>query len=201
MNRLAENDRILDELASRYVLFSCEGTAEGVVIERLASTGSLVVPTERIVKDPLTFKPFTRLRKAKDIEARFFMQDYAVGGSEGLLLARIVDSRNAQFSLSRIGKSVAMVRSFITAPEIEMLIVHAEGAYSDWLVCSRRNRQLKPSDYCKQHLGLADIKREAFLRGYWADEEKLVRAIRAYAKVQSGRHASELTLADLLARR
>ena len=50
-------------LDSRYVLMSCEGTAEAVIIGRLCELGALAVPTERIVDDPLFFTPYTRLRK------------------------------------------------------------------------------------------------------------------------------------------
>lgn len=107
---------IADELRSHYVLFSCEGTDEGVIIERLFESGKLAVPEQRVVKDSITFKPFTRLRKANEIEEKFFGQDYAVEGADGLLIARIVDGRNAQFTLSRVNRKIALVRSFITAP-------------------------------------------------------------------------------------
>lgn len=191
-------DNIADDLLSRYVLFSCEGTAEGVVIERLFESDKLIIAKERVVKDPITFKPYTRLRKAGDLEDRFFSQNYAVKGSEGLLLARIVDSRNAKFSLSRNGRDAAIVRSFITAPEIEMLVIHAEGAYDDWCRKARSNRQLTPSEYCVQHLGLREVKRGAFLQEYWSDGDKLVSAIRMHASKLGKRKSGELTLANLL---
>lgn len=102
---------VADELSSHYVLFSCEGTAEGVVVERLYESGDLVIPVERVVKDPLTFRPFTRLRRASDIEARFFGQNYSVDGAQGLMIARVVDSRSARFSLSRANSGSVLVRS------------------------------------------------------------------------------------------
>ncbi len=189
---------IVEDLLSRYVLFSCEGTAEGVVIQRLVDAEKLIVPNDRIVKDPITFKPFTRLRKSKDIEERFFGQNYAVEGSEGLLLARIVDSRSAKFSLSRMNRDVALVKSFITAPEIEMLVIHAEGAYEDWRRKSRLDRQLTPSGYCVQCLGLKEVKTGNFLHGYWNDPDKLTSAIHAYSSKLGKRKTDELTLANLL---
>lgn len=187
-----------ESLLSRYVLFSAEGASEGVVVERLHDSGRLIVPGDRVVKDPITFKPYTRLRKAGDIEDRFFAQNYAVEGAEGLLLARIVDSRNAKFSLSRANRDAALVMSFITAPEIEMLVIHAEGAYDDWRAKGRQDRQLKPSEYCIRHLGLKRVKSGDFLREYWEDADKLVSAIRAYASKLGKRKSEELTLADLL---
>lgn len=189
---------VSEELLSRYVLFSCEGTAEGVVIERLAETGKLIVPDGRIVKDPITFKPYTRLRKAADIEKRFFGANYEVDGAEGLLVARIVDSRSAKFALSRMNRDAALVRSFVTAREIEMLIIHAEGAYDDWIRKVKSDHQLKPSDYCAQALGFRGRKSEAFLREYWDDADKLVGAIRSYASKRGKRKSDELMLVDLL---
>ena len=189
---------VAEELCSRYVLFSCEGAAEGVVIERLFESGRLIVPEERVVIDPITYKPFTRLRKAANIEDRFFTQNYAVDGAEGLLLARVVDSRNAQFSLSRVNRDAVPVRTFVTAPEIEMLVIHAEGAYEDWCRVSRLNRHLKPSEYCTDNLGMREVKSGDFLRGYWDDAERLILAIQAYSSKRGKRKANELMLANLL---
>lgn len=191
-------DSVADELLTHYVLFCCEGTAEGVVIERLVDEGKLIVDTERIVKDPITFKPFTRARKARDIEARFFGQDFAVEGARGLLLARVVDSRRAKFVLSRVNRDSALVRTFITAPEIEMLVIHAENAYEDWLRKSRKDRQLMPSEYCIRHLGFNAVKSEEFLREYWNDVDRLTSAIRAYASKTGKRKTEELMLTHLL---
>ena len=38
-------------LTDRFVLFSCEGTAEGTVIQRLYDADLLVVPRRHVVKD------------------------------------------------------------------------------------------------------------------------------------------------------
>lgn len=189
---------VAKELSSRYVLFSCEGAAEGVVVERLFESGKLAIPEERVVLDPITYKPFTRLRKAADIENRFFAQNYNVDGAEGLLLARVVDSRNAKFSLSRINRDAALVRTFITAPEIEMLVIHAEGAYEGWCRANKSNRHLKPSEYCVEQLGMHEVKSAGFLREYWSDVEKLVLAIQGYAAKRGKRKTDELMLANLL---
>ena len=51
-------------LRSRFVLFSCEGTAEGAVMQRLYDEDALVVPRERVVVDPMMFTPYTRQRKS-----------------------------------------------------------------------------------------------------------------------------------------
>lgn len=192
------DNEIKHALLNRYVLFSVEGVAEGVIIERLYESGLLLVPKDRVVTDDQYIdRPYTRARKAADIAREYLGVNYAVNGSEGLLIARIVDSRAPSFSLPRGVRGAATVESFFTRPEIEMLVIHREGAYSDWLRESRRNRQLKPSQFCKGTLGLDKVKETELLKSYWSDADVLVRSIRAYAQA-CHRQKGEYVLADLL---
>ena len=187
------------ELRSRFVLFSFEGTAEQIIIERLFEDDLLCISRDRVVKDPMTFKPGTRSRKARDIEERFLGENYAVRGSEGLLVARIVDSRSARFRFSKRYEGTAVVRSFFTRPEIEMLAIIHEDAYGSWLNAVKRNHNLRPSDYFSQNLGLRGIKRAEVLRDYWSDGLELARCIREYSSKKGKSRGDELMLADLLA--
>lgn len=79
-------DEFQRELVEHDVLFSCEGTHESVIIEKLCESGRLIVPEERLVRD-MDGNPYTADRKAKDIERDFLGIDYP----HGLLLVRIVD--------------------------------------------------------------------------------------------------------------
>lgn len=185
-------------LSNRYVLFSVEGAAEGVIIERLVVDGSLIVPRSRIVPDANYYeRPYTRTRKASEIADQYFGVNYAVNGSEGLLIARIVDSRAAKFTLPRNARNAAVVFSFFTRPEIEMLAIFREGAYEEWLRAKRRNRNLRPSEFCKGELGLEKIKETTFLKKYWARGDELTESIREYAR-SCHRDKGENILADLL---
>ena len=78
-----------------------------------------------------------------------------------------------------------------------MLVIHAEGAYRDWGNATRRDRQLRPNEFCKQRLGLDKIKEKDFLEEYWGNGEKLVKAIKTHAET-SKRKNEELLLVDLL---
>ena len=190
-------DEIGQLLDSSFVLFSCEGAAEGVIVKKLFDAGVLRVSPERVVVDPVQYTPYTRLRKASDIAGRFFGTSYEGLGASGLLIARVVDSRAGKFTLPRAWRESAVVESFFTRPEIEMLAIHAEDAYERWLRASRRDRQLRPSEFCKGELGLARVKESAFLEEYW-DVDRLVAAINAYDARR--RHADEEhSLGDLLA--
>lgn len=192
------NSSVERALSSRYVLFSVEGSAEGVIIERLVEDDCLVISRNRIVPDANYYeRPYTRTRKASDIAAQYFGVNYAVNGSEGLLIARIVDSRAANFNLPRNVRNAAVVYSFFTRPEIEMLAIFREGAYKDWLRAKRRNKDLRPCEFCKGELGLEKIKETTFLKKYWAKGDELAKSIREYAR-NCHRDKGENILADLL---
>lgn len=187
-----------DILESRFVLFSVEGAAEGVIIERLIDDGLIVVPRDRIVCDALYVdRPHTRTRKAVDIVRDYFGVNYAVDGAEGLVIARIVDSKSPRFDIPRKQNNGTEVLSFYTRPEIEMLVIHCENAYGAWLKYKRRHKGVKPSDFCKSELGIIEVKQTDFLKKYWSDGSVLAQCIRAHAsKVQ--REQGDLLLADLL---
>ena len=160
------NSEVETLLKNRFVLFSCEGTAEGVVIQVLYDNDLLVVPGERVVKDEVLVKrPYTRTRSAAKIAEQYFSMDYGVDGAEGLTVARIIDSRSAKFEFPKRKQNGTKVLSFVTRPEIEMLVIHNEGAFSRWQSSSRKDRQLRPSDFCVRELHMADIKESNSLRG------------------------------------
>lgn len=194
-----ESDEWRDLLRKRFVLFSVEGTAEGEVIDSLIRHNALVVPHDRLVSDHNDpERLYTRTRKAKDIAARYFNANYCTDGAEGLTIVRITDTPTAKFDLPRGVRDLAAVLSFYMKPEIEMLAIHREGAYQEWLNASRKNRSLYPCEFCKRTLGLKDIKETRFLRAYWDDIDELVGAIEKYAR-NACRRADELMLIDLLA--
>lgn len=96
-----------DILSSCFVLFSCEGTAEGAVIQVLYDNDLLIVPRDRVVKDALIVdRPYTRKRKASEIANDYFSMNYETAGAEGLAVARIVDSGAPSLSFQSAGRTV-----------------------------------------------------------------------------------------------
>lgn len=184
-------------LRSSYVLFSCEGTAEAVCIERLVEMDVLVVPRQNIVDDPIYFTPYSRLRKADDLAERFLRTSFEGDGVSGLTICRVVDSRSAKFRLPRRFEGSCVVASLFTRPEIEMLVIHAMDAYDEWLRASRRDRQLKPSEFCKGYFGFSRVKERVFLKSFWETHD-LVAAIEEYDARRS-RSADGLSLGAILA--
>lgn len=192
------NNEAVHVLENRFVLFSCEGTAEGVIVQTLYDNDLLIVPQERVVKDVVMVnRPYTRKRKASEIADLYFAMDYEADGADGLAIARIVDSGSGKFEFPKRRQNGTEVLSFITRPEIEMLAIHNEDAFSLWQRLSRKNRQLRPSDFCRQELGLRDIKEKDFLERYWSNPCNLVASIRMHAE-KTKRGSGELLLVDLL---
>ena len=189
---------IKDELASHFVLMVCEGEAEEFVVLKLLEGDLLAVPREHLVCDPMTGKPLTRLRRARDIEQRFMNQDYTLDDNHELLVARILDRAGERFDLRRAYRSTVMVRDFVTHPEIEMLAIHKLGAISDWRKARDRQRGLKPSEFCRVNLGIANVKHKAFLETFWETPEDLAQTIRDCQPELRKTTRDELDLTDLL---
>ena len=66
------------------------------------------------------------------------------------------------------------VVNVITAPEIEMLIIHAEGAY-DQFKRSGKNQ----ANFCKTNLRMHDVKSYDFVKQYFSNPQLLVKAIKS----------------------
>lgn len=189
-------DEAIDELRMRNVLFSCEGTAECVVIEHLEEAGKLIVPACNIVHD-MDGNPCTSYRSAKDIQREFLGIDYP----NGLLIARIVDSNPGKLLLDRPYRLRDIkIYDFITRPEIEVLILVRENALDCFNKRPTSERQLSASDWCKQKLKMSEVKSRAFLEGYWNDADELVRCIREATSKLGGNKNDQLGLIDLLKR-
>lgn len=80
----------------------------------------------------------------------------------------------------------------ITAPEIEMLIIHSEGAYERF-----KRSGKKPSEFCKADLRMNNVKSYDFVKDYFSNPQTLVNAIKEYrrtANIPKG----EYSLSDLL---
>ncbi|MEE0318875.1 MAG: hypothetical protein U0I69_02940 [Collinsella sp.] len=96
-----------DILSSRFVLFSCEGTAEGVVIQVLYDNDLLIVPRERVVKDALIVdRPYTRKRKASEIANDYFSMNYETAGAEPIGIGRTRPEGIDNLSLMNSASSV-----------------------------------------------------------------------------------------------
>ena len=129
-----------------------------------------------------------RCREAKKFEEKYLRK----GFKDKISVIRILDSRGENFKLSKAYAGKVDVINVVTAPEIEMLIIHNENKYKEY----KKSRK-KPSDFCKEDLRMADVKSYRFVKSYFADPMVLVAAIKKHheiSKVPKG----EYTLLDLL---
>ena len=177
--------------AGYHPIISCEGTAEQVAVDILLEADALVFSEADVVD-------VTRLRKASDIQDNYLNLDYDwpvcivnLDYDWPVCIVRVLDSRKERFKLGNLYAGRFPVVSYVTHPEIEVLAIIREGSWRRW-----HGGRMKPSDFCKQELGMHEVKREGFLKSYW-DADSLTAAAREYkrlSKIPKG----ELCLADLI---
>lgn len=69
-----------------------------------------------------------------------------------------------------------------------------EGRYEDF----RKSRK-KPSEYCKSELGMRNVKSREFVRSYFLDADRLLKALRLYREYYGRtQDPSDIILYDLL---
>lgn len=167
-------------LSSLHPIISCEGTAEEVIVNKLVDSGNLIFPTDNVIA-------ITRKRRAADIQDEYLGYDY----DYPVCILRVLDSRKERFRLGPLYRNRFHVYNIFTHPEIEILCVIRENEWHQY-----QKSKKKPSDYCKQNLGLSKIKQRDFLKSYW-DDESIIKAAREYKRL-SNIKKGELCLADII---
>ena len=110
------------ELA-KYKACICEGSAEEAIIDILVDNDLLIFKREEMLEERVI-----RCRSAKRFEERYLRK----GFDEQISVIRILDSRREEFRLGKAYEQKIDVANVITAPEIEMLIIHVEGVYDQF---------------------------------------------------------------------
>lgn len=170
------------ELA-KYKACICEGSAEAAIIDILVDNDLLIFTREEMLNEEVI-----RCRNAKKFEERYLRKGFA----DQVSVIRILDSRREEFRLSKAYENKIDVINVITAPEIEMLIIHNEGEYEHF-----KRSGKKPSEFCKVNLRMHNVKSYEFVKDYFSDPQTLVGAIKEYrrtANIPNG----EYCLSDLL---
>ena len=114
------------------------------------------------------------------------------GFDDQVSVIRILDSRRKDFRLSKAYEHKVDVINVITAPEIEMLIIHSEGAYDKF-----KRSGKKPSEFCKTDLRMHDVKSYDFVKNYFSNPQTLISAIKEYRRTANF-PKGEYSLSDLL---
>jgi len=157
-------------LKDEYVICICEGAAEQAIIELLLDHNSLV-----FAHDNLVGREVTRKRKSSEIQSSFLNRAY----QRRVNILRILDSKKDSFKLPSLYAERYPVHNIYTRPEIEMLLIIAEGQVEKYL--QKDKTRYKPSSYCAEILFPGEhIKSREFIQDYFADINKLHNAIRLY---------------------
>lgn len=157
------------ELAN-YKACICEGSAENAIMDILLDYNLLIFNREEMIEEEVI-----RCREAKKFEEKYLRK----GFKDKISVIRILDSRGENFKLSKAYAGKVDVINVVTAPEIEMLIIHNENKYKEY----KKSRK-KPSDFCKKDLRMADVKSYRFVKSYFADPMVLVAAIKNIMRFQ-----------------
>lgn len=168
---------------AKYKACICEGSAESAIIDLLVDNDLLIFSREEMLDESVI-----RCRNAKRFEERYLRK----GFDDQISVIRILDSRREGFHLSKAYEHKIDVINVVTAPEIEMLIIHSEGAYDRF-----KRSGKKPSEFCKTDLHMHDVKSYDFVKKYFSNPQTLVNAIKEYqrtADIPKG----EYSLSDLL---
>ena len=163
-----------DLLTNKYIICSCEGTAEKTIIDLLIDNGKLVFNREDLVDGECTI-----LRKAALIADEFLHRDY----ERDVVILRILDNANETFKIPKLYHNVCFY-NIVTKPEIEYLHIIAFGLENNFRnACNRQKQKLKASSFCKSCLS-KNIKSETVIKALYANDiDKLVMAINRYHKI------------------
>ncbi|MBT1162975.1 hypothetical protein, partial [Bifidobacterium sp. SO1] len=156
-------------------LFCCEGTAERFILSTLIERDELIIPQSQIIRNR-TDGDWAVKRSHSEVN-EYLDVDY---GDKPLLIIRIVDSNSDNYKPPKGYEHKVEVKCLHTHPEIEMLVIIAEGLYGQY---TNKSKQLKPSLYCKNVLKYGQVKDWRWLERYWADPGKLEHAIAEYSRL------------------
>ena len=151
--------------SSNLIACICEGGAETAIMDILLDNDLLIFNREQMIDESVL--PRTSV---KEFERRYLRMAY----DQKILILRVIDSRREEFNLSKAYRCQVDVINVITAPEIEILIIASMKKYDEYC----RSGTKKPSDYCKNILGIKNVKSPACIKDYFSDSSFLVDSIK-----------------------
>lgn len=172
-------------------LIMCEGSNELTIINMLLENDCLIYSAD----DLIGLVPYHARQIGKSSAVKLALNMYT--GEVQVL--RIGDALNENFSIpSEYKEQILKVEKYCTKPELEMLLVIAEGLDEDF---EKVKSNMKPKDYAKRNISIGRKSYDNssnFYREYFGSNiELLVDSIKEYKRIKKHRK-DELFLADLL---
>lgn len=163
----------------------CEGGTETEIMRILLDENRLKFERSQLIEEDLI-----RRVSVREFEKRYLSFEY----EDKITILRILDSRRENFKLKELYKGkVKSIINVITSPEIEILVIIKENKLADF----QKNKNMKPSVYCKDILQLKQVKNPKFIRDYFSDANDLINCIKLYQK-QIHCFKNEVSLFDLI---
>ncbi|MBR1760105.1 MAG: hypothetical protein IJ741_02850 [Schwartzia sp.] len=185
-------DPLKEQLKGKYVICSCEGAAEEAIMDLLIDNGLLC-----FCREDLICRECTRIRDGKRLALKYLGTEM----ERDVVILRILDREKEKLNLPevyRMGRNIPIF-DIVTKPEIEILHILDADLYDDFK--APRNKGVKASAYCKEHLEMGnnvrDPKSKRFIVQRYADNPvRLIEAIRRHRQMVRQKSYS---LFDLLA--
>ena len=170
--------------SSSLIACICEGGAETAIMDILLDNDLLIFKREQLLEESVL--PRTSV---KEFERRYLRMAF----DQKIIILRVIDSRGEEFNLSKAYRCQVEIINVITAPEIEMLIIASQKKYDEY----KRSGVKKPSDYCKNVLGIKNVKSPKYIKEYFSDPDYLIDSIKEYNRKKKKKN-NEASLYDLL---
>ncbi|MFC4354249.1 hypothetical protein ACFO0S_04075 [Chryseomicrobium palamuruense] len=136
------------------------------------------------------------MRDARLLETRYLSQEFETG--QKVEVIRVLDSPKERYHIQHPydEKIEGDIIGCYTRPEIEILLIIAEGHYSQF-----KKTHLKPNEYCKQYIPKfiprkVKIKIKGFITSYFSNPQTLVQTLQFYHQIRANKN--ELTIYSLL---
>lgn len=180
----------LDFLNEEHVIVIYEGAAEQAIYELLFKNECLLYKSNNSL-----IRKSTGTRNAKKFAKEYLEKDY-----EGIPvnIIRILDSKVEKFKLpkqysERLENKEIKVHDIVTTPEIEILVILNEDAYSEFSKSKYKNDAAK---FCKEVCKYKEIKSKKFITDYFGHIDSLISSIIKYNRFNRSRRFNLYDLLD-----
>ncbi len=149
----------------------CEGSAEKAIIDLLLDRDLIVFNRHDMLEGD-----YITTRSARIFQSRYLNREY---GDRLIKVVRLLDSENDEFNIQQPYQSkISYVSNHYTKPEIEILVIIAFEKYEEY--SNKYGNQLKASEYCRNILGLRQVKSYDFVTNLFSNTDLLLRTLRSY---------------------
>lgn len=174
-------------------LIMCEGPNELEIMRILIAHDKLIFEEDELIG----LTPYHARQITGNAQVRTELNIYP---GNDVLVMRIGDVQNEKLRIPEDYKDkIIGIEKYCTKPEIEMLLIIAEGLVSEF---EKVKSSVSPKEFAKQHIRLGKRRYDnstAFFKEYFGNRpELLVDAIREYHRIKKAHRKDELYLADLL---